>query len=127
MLSLQIGRCVREILFCHALQMPASQGSSGEKFILPHDGIHAGAGGIQKKMPPGTSEQLHFHQHAQQLFYVLSDIATFEIDGQVIVINAKESIHIPKITKHCIAKKGNEDLEFLVISEPKSHSDRQNL
>lgn len=29
------------------------------------------------------------------------------------------------MTKHCIANKGNEDLEFLVISEPKSHGDRQ--
>jgi len=50
---------------------------------------------IQEKMPPGSSEQLHFHKHSQQVFYILSGVATFEIDGQVVVINAKESIHIP--------------------------------
>lgn len=82
---------------------------------------------IQEKMPPGTSEQLHFHNHAQQLFYILSGVATFEIDGHAVVIKAKESIHIPKITKHCISNKSDLDLEFLVISEPKSHGDRQNL
>ncbi len=82
---------------------------------------------IQEKMSPGTSEQLHFHNQAQQLFYILSGVATFEIDGQVIVITSQGSIHIPKMTKHCIANKSDQDLEFLVISEPKSHGDRQNL
>lgn len=82
---------------------------------------------IQEKMPPGTSEQLHFHEHAQQLFYTLAGVATFEVDGQIFIINAKESIHIPKMIKHFIANKGDQDLEFLVISEPKSHGDRQNI
>ena len=82
---------------------------------------------IQEKMPPGTSEQLHFHKQTQQLFYILSGTATFKIDGRVIFINAHESFHIPKMTKHCISNKGDQDLEFLVISEPKSHGDRQNL
>jgi mannose-6-phosphate isomerase-like protein (cupin superfamily) len=82
---------------------------------------------IQEKMPPGTSEQLHLHKHAQQLFYILSGTATFEIDGRAVIINAKESIHILKMTKHCISNKGDQVLEFLVISEPKSHGDRHNL
>jgi len=82
---------------------------------------------IQEKMPPGTSEQLHFHKHVQQLFYVLSGTATFEINGQVVILIAKESIHIPKMAKHCIANWSEQDLEFLVISEPKAHGDRLNL
>jgi len=82
---------------------------------------------IQEKIPPGSSELLHIHKNPQQLFYILSGVATFEIDGRTVVINAKESIHIPKMTKHCITNKGDQDLEFLVISEPKSHGDRQNL
>ena len=79
---------------------------------------------IQEKMPPGSSEQPHFHRDAQQLFYVLSGVATFEIDGEILAVAAKESIHIPKMSKHCISNLGKEDLEFLVISEPKSHGDR---
>ena len=82
---------------------------------------------IQEKMPPGTSEQFHFHTYAQQLFYILSGVATFNVKGQIQVVNANESIHIPKGTKHCISNKGDKALEFLVISEPKSHGDRQNI
>src|SRR5574340_892525 len=82
---------------------------------------------IQEKMPPGTVEQLHFHTFAQQLFYILSGIATFEIEGETISVPANESIHIPKGIIHSIANKGESDLNFLVISEPPSHGDRKNI
>jgi mannose-6-phosphate isomerase-like protein (cupin superfamily) len=82
---------------------------------------------IQEKMPPGTSEQLHFHENAQQLFYILNGTATFTIEGKIIIVNSNESIHIEKRTKHKIANNHNTDLHFLVISEPKSHGDRVNL
>lgn len=91
--------------------------------LLSTDGLSV----IQEKMPPGTAEKLHVHTNAQQLFYILSGVATFEIDGQSSVVHANESIHIPKMTKHCIANKGDKELEFLVVSAPKSHGDRQNL
>lgn len=82
---------------------------------------------IQEKMPPGTSEQLHFHTNAQQVFYILSGVATFDVDGELAVVNANESLHIPKLTKHSISNKGNETLEFLLVSEPAAHGDRKNI
>ena len=82
---------------------------------------------IQEEMPSGTSEQYHFHTNSQQLFYILSGVATFQVEGQVFVVNANESIHIPKGMKHCIANKSDRILKFIVVSEPKSHGDRQNL
>lgn len=82
---------------------------------------------IQEKMPPGTSELLHFHNYSQQVFYILSGIATFEIEGQIIIVKANESLHIPNGIKHFIANKNDEDLNFLVISQPNSHSDRINI
>ncbi|MFA6981254.1 MAG: cupin domain-containing protein [Ignavibacteriaceae bacterium] len=81
---------------------------------------------IQEEMPSNTSEQYHFHINSQQLFYILSGAATFQIEGQVFVVNKNESIHIPKGIKHCIANKSKRILKFIVISEPKSHGDRQN-
>ncbi len=36
---------------------------------------------IQERMPPGTGEQFHYHERAQQLFYILSGTGTFEVDG----------------------------------------------
>jgi mannose-6-phosphate isomerase-like protein (cupin superfamily) len=82
---------------------------------------------IQERMPPGTAEQLHYHEKAQQVFYILSGTATFEIEGKTEAVNAGQSLHIPKNTKHRIANNGADDLHFLVISEPKSHGDRINL
>jgi mannose-6-phosphate isomerase-like protein (cupin superfamily) len=78
-------------------------------------------------MPPCTAEQLHCHERAQQVFYILSGIATFEIGGKIETINAGQSLHISPNTRHRICNKGIDDLHFLVISEPKSHGDRVNL
>jgi mannose-6-phosphate isomerase-like protein (cupin superfamily) len=82
---------------------------------------------IQERMPPGTSEQLHFHERAQQLFYILSGTAELEADGERIELKAFESIHIPKGLKHRISNKGQNDLAFLLISEPRAQTDRINV
>jgi mannose-6-phosphate isomerase-like protein (cupin superfamily) len=82
---------------------------------------------IQEKMPPGTSELLHFHSNAQQLFYILSGVATFTVGEKTIVVHSGESIHIPEFVKHSVANKNTEALELLVISQPESHGDRQNI
>ena len=82
---------------------------------------------IQERMPPGTSEQLHYHERAQQVFYILSGTATFEVEGEFKTVQVRESIHISPGQQHCIANNGNDDLHFLVISEPKSHGDRINI
>jgi len=79
---------------------------------------------IQERMPQNTKEQLHYHQFAQQVFYILSGIATFEINGQEHLVSAFESIHIPQKTVHGISNRHDQELTFLVISEPKSHEDR---
>jgi mannose-6-phosphate isomerase-like protein (cupin superfamily) len=82
---------------------------------------------IQERMPPGTTEQLHYHANAQQVFYILSGTATFEVGDKIEIVNAGQSLHIPKNTKHSISNNATDDLHFLVISEPKSHGDRVNL
>jgi mannose-6-phosphate isomerase-like protein (cupin superfamily) len=82
---------------------------------------------IQEHMPPGTSEQLHYHERAQQVFYILSGTATFEIDGELKTVNANQSLHITKGKKHRILNNTDADLHFLVISEPKAHGDRVNI
>jgi mannose-6-phosphate isomerase-like protein (cupin superfamily) len=79
---------------------------------------------IQECMPTGTSEQLHAHRFAQQLFYILSGTATFDIDGNTHTIRANESVHIKPNTLHKIYNQQVEDLIFMVISQPKAHGDR---
>jgi len=82
---------------------------------------------IKERMPPGTSEQLHYHVYAQQVFYILSGKATFELDGELIDVNKDESLVIPKGVKHKVANEEKEDLIFLLISEPRAQNDRMNL
>lgn len=82
---------------------------------------------IQEKMPSKTEEALHFHTKSQQIFYILKGVATFEVDGEFINVNANQALHIKPNQHHRIFNKEDFDLEFLVISEPKSHGDRINL
>lgn len=92
-------------------------------YLLKTDGLSV----IQERMPPGTSENLHYHRHSQQLFYILSGVATFEIEEKIVVVKTNESIHIPNGKRHYVSNKEMSILEFLVISEPKSHGDREDL
>lgn len=83
---------------------------------------------IEEKMPPATSEIRHFHERSQQLFYIISGLATFTINDEIIEAKAGESVHIPPKTIHQIRNQQiSIDLHFLVISQPKSHGDRVNL
>lgn len=76
--------------------------------LLKTDGLSV----IQEKMPAQTSEQLHFHTHSQQLFYVLSGTATFEIEGTVVTVQAGESLHVEKGSKHLIKNQSRKYWSF---------------
>lgn len=82
---------------------------------------------IQEIMPPKTEENLHFHSKAQQFFFILKGSATFEVNNEFYTVEEKSGFHIQANEKHRIFNRTNKDLEFLVISEPKSHGDRTNL
>ena len=82
---------------------------------------------IQEKMPPDTEESLHFHTKAQQFFYILKGTATFEVDNEIYSVEEGSGFHIQANEIHRIFNRTTEDLEFIVISEPKSHGDRTNL
>ncbi len=82
---------------------------------------------IQERMPPGTAEQRHVHGRAQQVFFILSGEATFEIGEETVRVTANEGLHVPPHIPHRIINPGPWELHFLVISEPRAHGDRVNL
>jgi mannose-6-phosphate isomerase-like protein (cupin superfamily) len=82
---------------------------------------------IEERIPPGGGEVLHYHERAQQLFYILAGIATFEADGVETVVGPGEGYHVQPGVRHRIRNPGTEDLNFLVVSQPKSHGDRVNV
>ena len=81
----------------------------------------------QELMPRGTRERKHYHEKAFQYFYVLRGEATFEIDGEIIGAGAQKLVEIKPLQKHLISNKGEEDLEFILFSNPSTSNDRINV
>lgn len=79
---------------------------------------------IQERVPGGCSEVRHLHQKSEQFFYVLSGIATLEVDGVVYKLTENQGLHIPAKVPHQLKNEGHEDLLFVVTSTPPSHGDR---
>ncbi|MES2005079.1 MAG: cupin domain-containing protein [Bacteroidota bacterium] len=81
----------------------------------------------QERMPAGTAEALHYHQQAQQFFFILKGNATFEIDGALLILNEQEGIHIKAGQQHRIINHTSADLEFILTSQPSAEGDRYNV
>jgi mannose-6-phosphate isomerase-like protein (cupin superfamily) len=79
---------------------------------------------IEERMPPGTAEQRHFHEHTTQFFYVLAGELTIELEGQAHHLLPNTGLTIPGQSPHQIFNRGTADARFLVISQPPSHGDR---
>ena len=73
-----------------------------------------------------AAETLHYHEKAQQFFFILKGIATFEVDGELFTVKANEGFYIDPGIKHRIANNSNEDLEFILSSQPSTNRDRFN-
>lgn len=82
---------------------------------------------IEEEMPPGTEEQLHYHEKAAQVFYILKGEAEFQVGEETILAAQGESLQIPAGHPHKISNKSNQNIRFLVISAPTTNGDRINL
>lgn len=78
----------------------------------------------QERMPAGTAEAMHYHQHAQQFFFILKGIASFEIDEEIIIVKEQEGIHIKPGQKHRIINHTESTIEFILSSQPSTINDR---
>ncbi|MBW4889686.1 cupin domain-containing protein [Mucilaginibacter sp. HMF5004] len=81
----------------------------------------------QELMPPDTTEQLHYHDKANQFFFILTGRANFTIDGVEHILKPNEGIEIKAGQKHYISNKNAADLEFILYSQPSTKNDRINL
>lgn len=82
---------------------------------------------IEERMPPQTAERRHFHNKADQFFYVLSGEAQMEIEGQMFTLKARSGLFIEHGQRHRISNKSDQDVTFLVISRPTTRGDRQEV
>ena len=82
---------------------------------------------IRERVPPGRGEQMHYHEHSRQFFYVLRGTATLIIGQETVSVRGHEGLEVPPGLPHQLRNDTGEELEFIVISVPKSHGDRVNL
>lgn len=78
----------------------------------------------QELMPAKTAEMLHYHEKAQQFFFILSGTATFYVEGETFTVQAGEGFHIAAGKKHNITNNANSDMEFILSSQPSTNNDR---
>lgn len=80
-----------------------------------------------ERMPSHTAEQQHFHQYARQFFFILKGRATFyfaEQEEHKVEVNSQEGLEIKPGLRHRIENNGDEDLEFILCSQPSTKDDR---
>lgn len=77
-----------------------------------------------ERMPAHAAEQKHFHEKAKQFFYILKGEAIFEIEQEYIAVKQEQGIYIDAGKQHRIINESNEDLEFLLSSQPSTINDR---
>lgn len=82
---------------------------------------------IQERVPPNCAENRHYHRNAEQFFFILSGVATMEMDGEFFTLTANDGIHVSAGVKHQISNQHHSDLLFTVTSTPPSHGDRVDL
>ncbi|MXV14394.1 cupin domain-containing protein [Hufsiella ginkgonis] len=83
-----------------------------------------GAAVKQERMPPGTSEILHYHEFAQQFFFILAGTAVFEVDGIETIVGKQQGFSVLPGAKHKITNPVKEELEFILFSFPSADGDR---
>lgn len=80
----------------------------------------------QERMPAKTEEALHYHEKAQQFFFILKGIATFDVENKRIEVEEGGGFHIVPGEKHRIINNTTEDIEFILSSQPSTNNDRFN-
>jgi mannose-6-phosphate isomerase-like protein (cupin superfamily) len=79
---------------------------------------------IHEKMPPGASEERHYHENARQFFFVLAGQAAFELESETVVLERHEGIEVAPRLCHRIFNRSDVDVEFIVCSQPSTNDDR---
>jgi mannose-6-phosphate isomerase-like protein (cupin superfamily) len=77
-----------------------------------------------ERMAPKSAEQMHWHDRAQQFFFILKGAAVLEAGGEKIRLSCREGMRIPPGLRHRILNEETDSLEFLLASEPSVSGDR---
>ncbi len=77
-----------------------------------------------ERMPPHTGEQEHQHGKARQFFFILKGHASFITEEGRYELSPQQGLEIPPGCRHRILNESEEDLEFILCSQPSTTGDR---
>ena len=80
---------------------------------------------IAEKMPPHTEEDMHFHHKSKQFFYILSGEVEMKFKDKSVQLKAGTGVEVAPAEPHQMRNVSDKSAEFIVISIPKSHGDRE--
>ncbi len=109
-----------EIVSCENAEHYTWGGSCDGWHLLKSTGLSV----IQERVPPGGAESRHYHERAQQFFFVISGEATLEIGNEKRVLRSQQGVSVPPNIPHRLSNESKQQLSFIVISAPMSHEDR---
>lgn len=82
---------------------------------------------IEERMPPHSAERSHRHARAQQFFYVLEGHAVMLLDDGCVDVSAGQGVAISPGQVHQMRNDSPSYVRFLVISQPTTRGDRENV
>ena len=74
--------------------------------------------------PPGFEGFLHFHDHQDELYFVHSGTARFEVDGEERLLSAGSLCHVESTTPRKVSNVGDDDLILLVVGGKDGYVER---
>jgi mannose-6-phosphate isomerase-like protein (cupin superfamily) len=75
-------------------------------------------------MPPGYDGFLHFHDTQDELYFVHSGTARFEVDGEVRELGPGGLVHVESTTPRKFSNVGDDDLVVLAIGGKDGYVER---
>ena len=83
---------------------------------------------IEERMPPGSSEVMHLHDLANQVFYVLEGELILLVGNRVERLSAGDSLNVlPGLLHQARNESDTVEVRFLVISTPTTKGDRRSV
>ena len=80
---------------------------------------------IEERIPAGRSDGRHAHARARQFFYVLRGTLTLECVGGPHTLMAGMGLEVAPGLAHQARNASDGPVDFLVVSQPPSHGDRE--
>jgi mannose-6-phosphate isomerase-like protein (cupin superfamily) len=78
----------------------------------------------QERMPPHSAEAEHFHRRSRQFFFIFIVTAVFETEEGRVMVDSQQGFEIAPGVRHQIKNESEDDLVFILCSQPSTINDR---